>query len=106
METFKVIVLFTSSARSVFSHLRLSQCSWVRKAALRVPASLYCHYTLVLPEVKKSSANRWSPLKVMPPILCWSLTSRADVGVMAVEVEPPHQYFLTFCCCGRWQNSI
>lgn len=52
METFKVIVLFTSSARSVFSHLRLSQCSWVRKAALRVPASLYCHYTLVLPEVK------------------------------------------------------
>ena len=35
----------------------------------------------------------------MPPVLCWSTTSVADVGVMAVEVEPSHQYLIVFCCC-------
>ena len=27
----------------------------------------------------------------MPPILCWPVTSEADVGAMA-DVEPSHQY--------------
>ena len=37
-------------------------------------------------------------LKVMPPILlCWPMMSEADVGGMAVEVEPSHQYSITFC---------
>jgi len=36
----------------------------------------------------------------MPPIsLCWSTTSEADGGGMAVVVEPPHRYFIKFCCC-------
>ena len=31
--------------------------------------------------------------KVMPPIVfCWPMTSEADVGAMAVEVEPSHKY--------------
>ena len=35
--------------------------------------------------------------KVMPPILlCWPTTSEADVGGMAVEVEPSHQYSVNF----------
>ena len=39
--------------------------------------------------------------KVMPSILlCWPMTSESDVCGMAVEVEPSHQYFATFCCCG------
>ena len=38
--------------------------------------------------------------KVMPPILlCWPTTSEVAVGGMAVEVEPFHQYPITFCCC-------
>ena len=39
-------------------------------------------------------------LKVMPPILlCWPVTSEADVNGMAVEAEPPHRFSVTFCCC-------
>jgi len=38
-------------------------------------------------------------LKVMPPILlCWHTTLEADVGGMAAEVEPSHQYPITLCC--------
>ena len=39
-------------------------------------------------------------LKVMPPVLLfWSMMSEADVGGIAVEAEPSHQYSVTFCCC-------
>jgi len=52
--------------------------------------------------------------KVMPSILwCWPMTSEADVGGMAVEVEPSHQYSIAFCCQMRdvsrgavWQNGV
>ena len=38
-------------------------------------------------------------LKVMPPILLhWPMMSEVDADGMAVEVEPPHQYSITFCC--------
>ena len=41
-------------------------------------------------------------LKVMPPILlCWPMTSEADVGGTAVGVEPSPQYPVTFCCHER-----
>jgi len=37
--------------------------------------------------------------KLMPPILlCWPRMSGADVGDMAVEFEPFHQYSIKFCC--------
>ena len=49
----------------------------------------------------------------MPPILCWPKKPEADVGVIAVEAEPSHQYSVTCCCCvtdgsrgALWQNSI
>ena len=53
-------------------------------------------------------------LKVMPPVfLYWPTTSEVDVGGMAVEFEPSHQYPITFCCCVTdrsrrevWQNGI
>lgn len=33
----------------------------------------------------------------MPPVLlCWPTASKADIGGMAVEIEPPHQYSITF----------
>ena len=52
--------------------------------------------------------------KVMPPILlCWPMISQADVGDMAVQVEPSHPYPLKFCCCATddsrgivWQNGV
>ena len=47
-----------------------------------------------------------APLKVMlSALLCWRLTSEADVGGMAVEVEPSTQYFVSFCCCGTDGSS-
>ena len=37
--------------------------------------------------------------KVIPPILlCWPMTSEANGGGVAVEVEPSQQYSITFCC--------
>ena len=38
-------------------------------------------------------------LKLMTPILlCWPMMSEADVGDMAVEVEPSRQYSVKFYC--------
>ena len=37
--------------------------------------------------------------KVMPSILlCWAMTSEADVGGVALGVEPSQEYSVTFCC--------
>ena len=52
--------------------------------------------------------------KLMPPVLlCWPVILEADVGDMAVEVEPFHQYSIKFCCRATddsrgavWQNGI
>ena len=48
-----------------------------------------------------------------PVLLYWPIISEANVGSMAVDAEPPHQYSIIFCCCktdgGRgtvWQNGI
>ena len=57
---------------------------------------------------------RRTALKIMSPILlCWPITSEADVGGMAVEAEPSWQYFITRCCCvtagsrgAVWQNDV
>ena len=39
-------------------------------------------------------------LEVMTPVLlCRPVASEADVGGMAVEVEPSHQYSVPCCCC-------
>ena len=38
-------------------------------------------------------------IKVMPSfLLCWHMTIDADVGDMTAEIEPSHQYSITFCC--------
>jgi len=46
-------------------------------------------------------------------LLCWLTTSEVDIGSMAIEVEPSHQYSITFCCTvtdgsrgAVWQNGI
>ena len=57
--------------------------------------------------------------KIIPPILlCWPTTSGADVGSMAVEVNPSHQYSTMICCratdgssgavwkIGVWHESV
>jgi len=48
-----------------------------------------------------------------PILLCLPTKSEADVGDMAVEVEPHCQYSIKFCCCVKddskgavWQNGI
>ena len=39
-------------------------------------------------------------MKVMPPVLlCLPTLSEADVGGMAIKVEPYCQYSVAFCCC-------
>ena len=35
---------------------------------------------------------RAAPKVMVPILLCWSMMSEVDVGDMAVEVEPSHQY--------------
>ena len=40
---------------------------------------------------------------VSPILLCWSTTSEADGGGMAVDIEPYHQYPLHFIA--MWQRS-
>ena len=38
--------------------------------------------------------------EVKPPILlCWPTTSKVNIGFMAVDVEPSHQYSIPFCRC-------
>ena len=50
--------------------------------------------------VENTSVNYEAAPEVVPPILlCWPMTSKTDVGGMAVEVEPSHQYSITCCCC-------
>ena len=54
-----------------------------------------------------------SALKIVPPIsLCWPTMPEADIGGMAVEVEPSCQYSIPFCCHmtdgsrgAVWQND-
>ena len=49
-------------------------------------------------EILRTRNNRAAP-KVMPPILLyWPAMSEVDVGGMALEAEPSHQYSITFCC--------
>jgi len=46
------------------------------------------------------TSNMRAATKAMPPISsCQSTVSEADVGGMAVEVEPSHQYSIACCCC-------
>ena len=49
---------------------------------------------------------------MLPNLLCWPMMPEAGDG-MAIEVEPFHQYFITFCCHMTdgsrgvvWQNDI
>ena len=52
--------------------------------------------------------------KIIPPILwCSSTISEANVGGMATDSEPSHQYSVTFWCCvmdgsrgAAWQNGV
>ena len=55
-----------------------------------------------------------APKEEMLPILSWwSTESERDIGDMAVEAEPSHQYSITFCFSvtdgsrgAVWQNDI
>ena len=56
--------------------------------------------------------NHISSCDLFPLQLCWHTAPEIDGG-MAVEVEPSHQYSITFCCCmtddstdAVWQNGI
>ena len=44
--------------------------------------------------------SMWAAPKVMPPgLVHWPTMLEADVGGMAVEVEPSWHCFVTHCCC-------
>ena len=56
---------------------------------------------------------RAAPKVMLPILLSQPTTSEVDVGGMAVEVEPSHQYVMTFCCCATdgsrgaiWPNGV
>ena len=45
-----------------------------------------------------SDCTRAALTVMSPMLLSWPMMSEADVGGMAIEVEPSHQYPITFCC--------
>ena len=65
-------------------------------------------------ESQESQINVRAALKWMPPILfCWAAISEGDVGGMAGEAAPSHQYSGAFCCHvthssrgAVWQNAF
>ena len=70
----------------MFTHI---SCNFKLRA--QGATSLFC-------TLRMSTNTRATP-KVMPPILlCWPMTSEANVVDMAVEVEPSRQYSVKFCC--------
>jgi len=59
----------------------------------------YWHYWMTGTPIYNFKTT-WVALKVMPPILLHcSGTPEADVGDSAVEAEPFHPFYITFCCC-------
>jgi len=48
---------------------------------------------------KKYRGLRTILKELHPSLLCWHMMSEADVGGMAVDIEPSHQYSITHCCC-------
>jgi len=58
----------------------------------------------IFQSLKQCDCPRAAP-KVLPPIsLFWPMMSEADVGDMAVEIVPSHQYRLHCIVCDRWQQ--
>jgi len=47
---------------------------------------------------KIEKCKRDAPKTMYPILLCWPMMPGADVGDMAVEVEPSCQYYVTCCC--------
>ena len=45
------------------------------------------------------SCMRAAPKVMLSILFYWTTTSEADVGDMAVEIEPSHQYPIPLCCC-------
>jgi len=51
---------------------------------------LYFNYCINYEGCSKSNASSFIML---------ATTSQVDVGCVTVEIEPTHQYPITFCCC-------
>jgi len=73
--------------------------------------SMSLSYILFIVGDRRTVHYTRSPSKVMPPtLLSWPTT--AEVGDMAVKVEPSHQYSFSFCCVtdgcrgAVWPNDV
>jgi hypothetical protein len=49
--------------------------------------------------------QRAAPKLMRPLLLCWPTTSEADVGDIAVEIEPSRQYSVNFFFCRATVDS-
>ena len=47
---------------------------------------------------------RAAPKSMPPVLLCWPMTSEAEVGAMAVEFEPSHHYSIVLLSRNRQQQ--
>ena len=63
--------------------------------------------------IQTGQSTRAAPKVTSLILLCWPPMSEADAGGMAMEVEPSHQYSVTFCCGVTdgsrgevWPNSV
>jgi len=70
--------------------------------------------SFLLGHIRPGSLYTRAVPKVMPPVsLCWPTIPEANVGGMAVEAEPSHQYSITRCYHvtggsrgAVWQNGV
>ena len=70
----------------------LPKPSRTHRAGLNFPAySLSCLW-------KGWQIMRAAPKVMLPVLLCWLTMSEVDIGGVAVEAEPSHQYSVTFSC--------
>jgi len=97
--------------------IELAWCTSFTKTRSCVPLDLCCCCLLVKIRFVTYMHELYfmgAALKVVLPVLwSWPVTSEADVGGMAAEVEPSHQHPIPCCCCvtdgsrgALWHNGI
>ena len=88
--------------------IELAWCTSFTKTRSCVPLDLCCCCLLVKIRFVTYMHELYfmgAALKVVLPVLwSWPVTSEADVGGMAAEVEPSHQHPVIVLPCDRWQQ--
>ena len=93
--------------------LQIKATIWVVLPQITHMGVFYPAYSLGLPDWQIHNTMGVALKVMLPVLLCCCTVSEADVGGMAVEVKPSHQYPITCCCHVTngsrgtvWQNGV